>query len=325
MKTLSPLSRFGAVALLALSIAGAALAQPYPTRAIRLVVPFPPGGGPADILARIIAQKMSESFGQQVIVDNKPGANTIIGAEAVAKAPPDGYTLLMAIDSTLTMNPTLYSKLPYDPLKDFDPVSLIAIVPTMLVVNKDVPVNNVRELIALAKSKPGQIMMGSGTVATHLAGELFNSMAGTKMINVPYKGASGSMTAIIAGEVPVSFSGVSTALVNWKAGRVKVLAAMGATRLPQASEVPTVAESGVPGYEAQVWQSIVVPTGTPREIIAKLNAELTRIMKLPETRERLSAVGIEPTSSTPEELAAFIRSETTKWSKIIKDIGLKIE
>ncbi len=325
MKILFPLLRLAAMALAGLSIAGAALAQSYPARAIRLVVPFPPGGGPADILGRAIAQKMSENFGQQVIVDNRPGANTIIGAEAVAKAAPDGYTLLMAIDSTLTMNPTLYSKLPYDPRKDFDPVSLIAFVPTMLVVNNKVPVNNVRELIALAKSQPGQIMMGSGTVATHLAGELFNSMAGTKMINVPYKGASGSITAVITGEVPVSFSGVSTALVNWKAGRVKVLAAMGAARLPQAPEVPTVAEAGVPGYEAQVWQSIVVPAGTPREIIAKLNAELTRIMKLPETRERLSAVGIEPTSSTPEELAAFIRSETTKWSKVIKDIGLKVE
>jgi len=325
MRTLFPVLRFLALALFALSVAGAAFAQSYPSRAIRLVVPFPPGGGPADILGRAIAQKMSERFGQQVIVDNKPGANTIIGAEAVAKAPPDGYTLLMAIDSTLTMNPTLYRKLPYDPLKDFDPVSLIANVPTMLVVNKDVPVNNVRELIALAKSKPGQIMFGTGTLATHLAGELFNSMAGTKMINVPYKGASGSIAAIIAGEVPVSFSGVSTALVNWKAGRVKVLAAMGATRLPQAPEVPTVAEAGVPGYEAQVWQSIVVPAGTPREIIAKLNAELTRIMKLADTRERLSVVGIEPTSSTPEELAAFIQSETAKWSRIIKDIGLKVE
>ena len=325
MRTLFPVLRFLALALFALSVAGAAFAQSYPSRAIRLVVPFPPGGGPADILGRAIAQKMSERFGQQVIVDNKPGANTIIGAEAVAKAPPDGYTLLMAIDSTLTMNPTLYRKLPYDPLKDFDPVSLIANVPTMLVVNKDVPVNNVRELIALAKSKPGQIMFGTGTIATHLAGELFNSMAGTKMINVPYKGASGSMTAIIAGEVPVSFSGVSTALVNWKAGRVKVLAAMGAARLPQAPDVPTVAEAGVPGYEAQVWQSIVVPAGTPREIIARLNTELTRIMKLPDTRARLSAVGIEPISSTPQELAAFIRSETTKWSKIIKDIGLKVD
>ncbi|MDO8597892.1 MAG: tripartite tricarboxylate transporter substrate binding protein [Sulfuricaulis sp.] len=325
MKILFPLLRFVAMALFGLSIAGAALAQSYPSRAIRLVVPFPAGGGPADILARIIAQKMSENFGQQVIVDNRPGANTIIGAEAVAKAPPDGYTLLMAIDSTLTMNPTLYSKLPYDPIRDFDPVSLIAIVPTILVVSNNLPVNNVRELVALAKSKPGQIMFGSGTLATHLAGELFNNMTGTKMVNVPYKGASSSMTAILAGEVPVVFSGVSTALVNWKAGKVKALAAMGAKRLPQAPELPTVAESGVPGYEAEVWQSIVVPTGTPREIIAKLNAELTRIMKLPETRERLSVVGIEPTSSTPEELAVFIRSETTKWSKIIKDIGLKIE
>jgi tripartite-type tricarboxylate transporter receptor subunit TctC len=324
MKIFFPLLRFVAMALFGLSIAGAALAQSYPTRVIRLLVPFPPGG-PADILGRIIAQKMSENFGQQVIVENRPGANTIIAANIGARSTPDGYTLLMAIDSTLTMNPTLYSKLPYDPLKDFDPVSLIAIVPTVLVVNSNVPVNNVRELIALAKSKPGQVMFGSGTLASQLAGELFNNMTGTKMTNVPYKGNSTSITALLAGEVPVLFSGFSTVLVNLKAGRIKALAALGAKRLSQAPELPTVAESGVPGYEAQVWQSIVVPTGTPREIIAKLNAELTRIMKLPETRERLSAVGIEPTSSTPEELAAFIRSETTKWSKIIKDIGLKIE
>ena len=312
------------VVLVALLVPAAAFAQAYPNRAIRLLVPFPPGG-PADILGRIIGQKMSESFGQQVIIDNRPGANTIIAAELAARAPADGYTVLMAIDSTLSMNPALYTKLPYDPLKDFDPVSLIAIVPSMLIAHPSVPVNNVQELIALAKSKPGQVMFGSGTIAMQLAGELFNNMAGTKMTNVPYKGGSTTITAVMGGEVPVAFEGISTALAAWRAGKVKAIAAMGAKRLPQAPNVPTVAESGVPGYEAQVWQSVVVPAGTPRPIIAKLNAELTRIMKLPETQERLAASGLVPTSSTPEELGTFIRSETAKWGKIIKDIGLKIE
>ena len=326
MKMHYPLLRFAAMVpfLWGLGMAGASLAQSYTTKVIRLLVPFPPGG-PADILGRVISQRMSENFGQQVIVDNRPGANTIIAANIGAKSAPDGYTLLMAIDSTLAMNPTLYGKLPYDPLKDFDPVSLIAIVPTVLVVNSQLPVNNVRELIALDKSRPGQVMFGSGTLASQLAGELFNSMTGTKLTNVPYNGNSSSITALLAGDVPILFSGFSTVLAHWKAGRVKVLAALGAARLSQAPELPTVAESGVPGYEAQVWQSIVVPAGTPREIIARLNAELTRIMKLPETRDRLLAAGIEPISSTPEELAAFIRSETAKWSKVIKDIGLKIE
>lgn len=312
------------VVLVALLVPAAAFAQAYPNRAIRLLVPFPPGG-PADILGRIIGQKMSESFGQQVIIDNRPGGNTIIAAEAAAKSAPDGYTVLMAIDSTLTMNPALYTKLPYDPIRDFDPVSLIAIVPSMLVANINFPVNNVQELIAMAKAKPGQIMFGSGTIAMQLAGELFNSMAGTKLTNVPYKGGATTITGLMSGDVPVLFEGISTALTNWKAGKVKAIAAMGAKRLPQAPDLPTVAEQGVPGYEAQVWQSVVVPKGTPREIVLKLNAELTRIMNLPEVRERLSVTGIEPASSTPEELGAFIRSETAKWGKVIKDIGLKIE
>jgi len=312
------------VVLVALLVPAAAFAQAYPNRAIRLLVPFPPGG-PADILGRVIGQKMSESFGQQVIIDNRPGANTIIAAEVAAKSAPDGYTVLMAIDSTLTMNPALYTKLPYDPIRDFDPVSLIAIVPSMLVANNKFPVNNVRELIAIAKAKPGQIMFGSGTIAMQLAGELFNSMAGTKLTNVPYKGGATTITALMTGEVPVLFEGISTALTNWKAGKVKAIAAMGAKRLPQAPDLPTVAEQGVSGYEAQVWQSVVVPRGTPREIVLKLNAELTRIMNLPDVRERLSVTGIEATSSTPEELGAFIRSETAKWGKVIKDIGLKIE
>ncbi|MEI6304248.1 MAG: tripartite tricarboxylate transporter substrate-binding protein, partial [Betaproteobacteria bacterium] len=250
---------------------------------------------------------------------------TIIGADLAAKAAPDGYTMLMAIDSTLTMNPALYTKLPYDPIKDFEPVSLIAIVPSMLVANLNAPFNSVPELIAYSKANPGKVMFGSGTIAMQLAGELFNNMTGTKMQNVPYKGGNTTITALMGGEVPVIFEGISTALPNWKAGKVKALGAMGAQRLPQAPELATVAESGVPGYSAQVWQSIVVPAGTPREIVAKLNTEIVRVMRLPDTRERLSAAGIEPVGSTPEELGSFTRSETLKWGKIIKEIGLKIE
>ena len=311
-----------ATVVLVLGTAGGVSAQVYPSRPIRMLVPFPPGG-PADILGRIIAHKMGEDFGQPVILDNRPGGNTIIAAQLVAKAPADGYTLLMAIDSTLSMNQVLYTKLPYDPLKDFDPVSLIAIVPTMLVVHPSVPANNVQELIALAKSKPGQIMYGSGTFATQLAAELFNSMAGITMPFVPYKGASLSIVAVMSGEVPVSFNGISSALEAWRGGKVKAIAVLGAKRSSQAPDVPTVAESGLPGYEAQVWQSVVVPAGTPSEVIGKLNAELTRIMQLTDTRERLAPSGLVPTSSTPGELAAYIRSEATKWGKIIRDLGIK--
>ena len=324
MKKPIRLLRLIAAVVLALGAAAGASAQAYPSKPIRMLVPFPPGG-PADILGRIIAHKMGEDFGQPVILDNRPGANTIIAAQLVARAPADGYTLLMAIDSTLSMNQVLYAKLPYDPLKDFDPVSLIAIVPTMLVVHPSVPANNVQELIALVKSKPGQMMYGSGTFATQLAAELFNSMAGIKMPFVPYKGASLSIVAVMSGEVPVSFNGISSALEAWRAGKVKAIAVLGAKRSPQAPDVPTVAESGLPGYEAQVWQSVVVPAGTPGEVIAKLNAELTRIMQLPDTRARLAPSGLVPTSSTPEELRAYIRSEATKWGKIIKDLGIKLE
>ena len=303
---------------------GGAGAQSYPNRAVRLLVPFPPGG-PADILGRIYAQKMGEEFGQQVIVDNRPGANTIIAAEAASKSAPDGYTLLMAIDSTLAMNPTLYTKLPYDPIKDFAPVGLIAMVPGVLVVHPSFPANTVQEMIAQAKAKPTQVNFAAGTITMHVGAELLNKMAGIKMTPVFYKGGNTGITALIANEIPVSYEGVAAALPHIRSGKARALGVMGAKRLAQLPDVPTIAESGVPGYDVFVWQSIVVRAGTPREIIDRLNASLTRIARLPETRERLSAAGIEPLASTPEELAAHIRSETTKWSAVIKEIGLKVE
>ncbi|MFM9887674.1 MAG: Bug family tripartite tricarboxylate transporter substrate binding protein [Burkholderiales bacterium] len=310
--------------LLGLIITGFAIAQAYPSKSIRLLVPFPPGG-PADILGRVIAQKMSEDFGQQVIVDNRPGANTIIAAEAAAKSAPDGYTLLMAIDSTLSMNPTLYTKLPYDPLKDFAPVALIATVPAVLAAHPSFPASSVKELIEQAKAKPGHFNFGAGTITMHVGGELFSKMAGIKMTPVFYKGGNTSVTALMSNEIPLSFEGAATTIPYYRSGKVKLLGVLGGKRLTQLPDVPTIAESGVAGYDVAVWQSIVVRSGTPRDIIDKLNAELGRISKLPETRDRLTAAGIEPTTSTPEGLGEHIRSETAKWGAVIKEIGLKIE
>ena len=324
MKQSSVFSARIATLFLAVVFAYGAFAQSYPAKPIRMLVPFPPGG-PADILARVIAQKMSEDFGQQVIVDNRPGANTIIAAEAAAKSAPDGYTLLMAIDSTLTMNPTLYSKLPYDPLKDFAPVALIATVPAVLAAHPSFPANSVKELVELAKARPGYFNFGSGTITMHVGGELFNKMAGTKMTPIFYKGGNTSVTALMANEIPLSFEGAATTIPYYRSGKVKLLGVMGGKRLPQIPDVPTIAESGVAGYDVAVWQSIVVRAGTPRDIIDKLNAELGRISSLPETRDRLTAAGIEPTTSTPEGLGEHIRSETAKWGTVIKEIGLKIE
>ncbi len=305
-------------------LAGAVAAQAYPTKPIRMLVPFPPGG-PADILARVIAQKMSEDFGQQVIVDNRPGANTVIAAEAAARSAPDGYTLLMAIDSTLAMNPTLFTKLPYDPIKDFAPVALIATVPAVLAAHPSFPANSIKELIEQAKAKPGVFNFGAGTITMHVGGELFNKMAGIKMTPIFYKGGNTSVTALMGNEIGLSFEGAATTLPHYRSGKIKLLGVMGAKRLPQISDVPTIAESGVTGYDVAVWQSIVVRAGTPRDIIDKLNAQLGRISRLPETRDRLTAAGIEPTTSTPEGLAEHIRSETAKWGAVIKEIGLKIE
>jgi tripartite-type tricarboxylate transporter receptor subunit TctC len=303
----------------------AASAQPsYPEQPIRLVVPFPPGG-PADLIARVISEKMSAQFGQPVVVDNKPGANTIIAAEFVARAPADGYTLLLAIDSTIAMNPHLYSKLRYDPLKDFTPVSLVATLPGVVVVQNSFPANTLRELIDIAKARPGDVSFGAGTVNTQLAGELLNAMAGIKMQYVPYKGGGTTIMAVLSGEVPMIIDGPNTALPYWKAGKVKVLAVTSPKRLSQAPTIPTVAESGVPGYEVSIWQSVVAPAGTPKEIISKLNAEIGRILALPDVKEKLATAGIEPAHNTPEQMAAYARDESAKWGKLIREKGLKVD
>lgn len=316
--------RFLAGALLALGLVAAVAAQSFPARPIRIIAPFPPGG-PTDILARLVALKMGETFRQQVIVENRPGANGIIGTELAARAPADGYTLLMAVDSILSMSASLYEKLPYDPAADFTPVTLVATVACVLVANNGFPAKTVQDVIALAKAKPGEINVGAGTITTQLSAHLFNSMAGTKMVLVPYKGGGNPLIALLGGEVPMLFASAAQVVPSWRAGKLKLLAVLGRERLASLPEIPTVAESGVPGYDVSIWQSLMLRSGTAPEIIGRLNAEVVRIIALPEVRERLLGLGLLPATGTPGEAAAFIRAETAKWGKVIRDNSFKVE
>ena len=296
------------LATCSLAALSAAWAQGYPSRQITLIVPFAPGG-PADFLGRLIGQKMSEDLGQQIVVDNRPGANTIIAAQAVAKASPDGYTLLMAIDGTLVMNPFLYSKLAYDPFKDFAPISLIALVPSALVGNINIPVNSIAELVEQEKAKPGSFQIGISTPTSQVNVGLLNMMAGTAFGMVPYRGGTTQITGILAGDIPLGMESINVALPLWRDKKVKILGLVSAQRLSLAPEIPTIAET-FPGYDLGIWQSIVAPAGTPPEVVDKLNGSIRRVLALPDVREKLLAAGIEPASSaTPAEFAAFIRSQ----------------
>jgi tripartite-type tricarboxylate transporter receptor subunit TctC len=307
-----------------LLLAGSALAQTYPARQITLVVPFAPGG-PADFLGRLVGQKMSEDLGQQIVVDNRPGANTIIAAQAVAKAAPDGYTLLMAIDGTLVMNPFLYSKLAYDPFKDFVPVSLLALVPSALVGNINIPVNSIAELVEQEKAKPGTFQIGTSTPTSQVNVGLLNMMAGTNFGTVPYRGGSTQITGILAGDIPLGMESINVALPLWRDNKVKILGLVSAQRLSLAPEIPTIAET-FPGYDLGIWQSIVAPTGTPGEVVRKLHFSIRKVLALPEVKEKLLNAGIEPASSaSPEELAAFIRSQAQTRAKVIQAIGMKLD
>jgi tripartite-type tricarboxylate transporter receptor subunit TctC len=312
-----------AAALLLLASAIAA-AQPYPTRQITLVVPFAPGG-PADFLGRLIGQKMGEDLGQQVVVDNRPGANTIIGAQAVAKANPDGYTLLMAIDGTLVMNPFLYSKLAYDPFKDFAPVSLIALVPSALVGNINVPVNTIKELVEQEKAKPGTFQIGISTPTSQVNVGLLNMMAGTNFTMVPYRGGTTQITGILAGDIPFGMESVNVALPLWRDKKVKILGLVSAQRLSLAPEIPTIAET-FPGYDLGIWQSIVAPAGTPPEVVNRLHASISKVLAMPDVREKLTIAGIEPAGSkSPQEFAAFIRAQADVRAKVIQAVGMKLD
>src|SRR5436190_4637362 len=304
--------------------ASMAAAQSYPTRPITLIVPFA-AGGPADYLGRLLGQKMGEELGQQIVVDNRPGANTIIGAQAVAKAAPDGYTLLMAIDGTLVMNPFLYSKLAYDPFKDFAPVSLLALVPSALVGNVNIPVNSIGELVEQERAKPGTFQIGISTPTSQVNVGLLNMMAGTNFTMVPYRGGTTQITGILAGDIPLGMESINVSLPLWRDKKVKILGLVSAQRLSLAPEIPTIAET-FPGYDLGIWQSIVAPAGTSLAIVKKLHGSIRKVLAMGDVREKLAAAGIEPaTSETPVEVGTFIRSQAAKRAKVLQARELRID
>ena len=316
-------------ALVAASITPALAAESandYPSKPIRLVVPFTPGGS-TDILARVIGQKLTEAWGKQVVIDNRPGAGGNIGVDLVAKSPADGYTLVMGHIGTFGVNPTLYPKLPFDPVKDFQPITLVALVPNMLSVNPAVPARSVKELIALAKAKPGTINFGSGGngSAAHLAGEYFKLMTKTEITHIPYRGTSPAVTDLIAGQIQMIITGVPPTLSFVKAGKLRALGVATARRLPLLPELPTIAEAGVPGYEATQWYGVLAPAGVPKPIVAKLNAEMVKAIKGADVREKLAAEAAEPVGNTPEEFSAFIKKEIARWAPVVKASGARPE
>jgi tripartite-type tricarboxylate transporter receptor subunit TctC len=305
--------------LFAISVQAAA--QTYPANAVRVIVPFPPGGG-NDSMARILTQKLSESFGKQFIVDNRPGANGMVGSEFVAKASKDGYTLLVNGANFVT-TPSLYSKVTYDPIRQFEPISLLAIAPNVLVVHPSVPVKNVKELIALAKAKPRQVnFAGSGSGSTpHLAGELFRTMTGTQMMHVPYRGTGPAITGLLSGEVETMFMPALTAVPLISSGRVRGLAVTSRERLPALKQLPTVSESGLKGYESSQWYGFLAPAGTPPEIVNVLNAQTVKIMQTRDMQQRMADAGSLAVGSTREALGQHLASEYAKWAKVIKASG----
>ena len=303
----------------------AAYGQTYPARAVRLVVPSSPGGG-SDITARIIAPRLSEYLRQQVIVDNRAGAGTMIGGELVARAAPDGYTLLLG-STPMAINPAMYKKVSYDALRDFVPVTQIVSVPNLLIAHPSLPVKSVKELIAFAKSRPGRLTFASAGAGTspHLSMELFLGMTGLNMIHVPYKGAGPGVVDVVAGHVALMTPTIISALSYVRGGRLRALGVTSAKRAAGAPEIPTIAEAGVPGYEATQWFGVLAPAGTPRDIVNLIQSEIGRVLQQPDMKTRLSTDGAEPVGSTPDEFAAFIRIETVKWAKVVKDAGVRID
>ena len=321
---------FSAFVLLALIVGGAfTVAQPqsYPMKPLRFVVPFPPGG-PLDIMARGIGVKLQEAWGQPVVVENKPGAGGGIGADVVAKSPGDGYTLLMGAVSTHAINPWLYASIPYDPVKDFIPVTLVAQVPNILVVNPSLPVKSVKELIAYAKAKPGALSFASGSTGStgHLAGELFKTMAGVDMVHVPYKGAAPAMFDLLAGQTQLMFDNIANALPQVKAGKLRALAVTTAKRSPAVPDLPTIDEAGLTGFDLTTWFGVFVPAKTPKEVVDKLNGEIVKALSGKELRDRLTAMGTEPPSITkPSDFAAFVQRESAKYAQVVKTSGARVE
>jgi len=296
----------------------------YPSKPIRMIVPVAPGGG-ADITARALAQKLTELWGQQIIIDNRAGAGGIVGLEIGARSAPDGYTLIQGSVGPLTVNPALHKKLPYDSIRDFEPVTRAVSALNVLVVHPSLPVHSVKDLITYAKTNPGKLSFGSSGAgrADHLAGELFNRLAGVKMQHVPYKGGAPAMIDLVAGNVQLIFATVSTAIVHMKSGRIRTLASTSAKRPELLPDIPTVAEAGVPGFEIENWYGFVVPAGTPKPIVAVLHREINRNLALPDVKERLNVLGIAPfPTATPEAFGGYIRSETKKYGELIRSAGI---
>ena len=306
--------------------AAADAATAYPSRPIRVIVAYTPAGT-TDILARLVGQKMTETWGQSVIVENRPGANGNIGTEIAARATSDGYTLLMATSATHGINVTLYPKLAWHPQRDFEPISLVATVPNLLVVNNALPVKSVKELIAYARAHPGKLSFGSPGVGStgHLSMELFKTLTGTNMVHVPYKGSAGVLADVTAGQIQLTMDNIPVYLPQTKAGKIRALALSSSQRVAAAPEIPTVAEAGVPGFEAGAWFALFAPAKTSKAIVQRIAAETQRILKAPDVTERLASLGAQPVGSTPQELAAFNASEITKWRKVIQDANVKLE
>ena len=306
-----------------LSWSADAMAQDYPNRPIRLIVPQSAGGS-TDLIARLLAQKMSDSLGQTVVVDNRPGAGSVNGTETAAKAAPDGYTLL-TVAASFTITPALHQNLPFDSIRDFAPISQTATLPHILIVHPSVPVKSVKDLVALAKAKPGDLNVATSGIATstHLAAELFMHLTGTKMVTVPYKGGSPSMTAMLAGQCQLNFAAMSTALPHVRSGKVRGIAVSSGKRSVTAPEFPTIAEAGVPGYEHSSWVGLLAPAKTPRPIVTRLTTEAVKAAEAPDTKPYLLKSGMEPVGSTSAEFAAVIKTEIAKWQKVVKAAGIK--
>jgi tripartite-type tricarboxylate transporter receptor subunit TctC len=317
---------FAAMVSVGVVTTGAVFAQAYPSKPVKMVIPYAPGGT-SDFVGRTIATKLADYLGQPVVIDNRPGGGEMIGTEAVAKSPADGYTILL-ITPSFTVNPALQPKVPYDSVKDFAPVALVASYPQVLIASMGLPVNNVKDLIALAKAKPGAINFASGGNggSNHLAAELFQSIAGVKMTHVPYKGNGPAITDLLGNRVELLITGMAPVEAHVKAGKLKALAVTGRTRLASAPDIPTIGESGLPTYDLVSWYGVLVPAGTPKAVIDRLNSDLRKTMEMPEVKEKfLSSLGADTTVSTPEAFGAMLTTEFATWGKLVRDMNIKID
>lgn len=308
-----------------LCVAGGALAQAYPGKPVRFILPFPPGG-PTDILGRAIGQKLSEQLGQPVVADNRPGAGGNLGAELAAKAPPDGYTIVLCAPS-IAISPSLYKKLNYDPVKDLAPISLVASIPNVLLVHPSVPARTLKELVQLARRNPGNLNFGSGGIGTsnHLGSEMLKGLAKLNMVHVPYKGSNMAMINMMGGQVDMVVIGVPAALPQIRAGKVRPLAVLAPARLATLPQVPTSKEAGIDNFEVLTWYGMLAPAGVPGAVIGRLNTEIVKVMNMADMKERLAAIGFDPLTSTPQRFAEFIKTETVRWNKVIREAGVKVE